>query len=251
MNVPAVAAFFSSCREALAGHQKQVRSAVATFFASVGPVLAAHQAAQLARDRTEASAFNVFQWIKPDENRLSDIFAHLLDAEGEHGQGALFLEELLLIAGVSGVEGLDQAQAWLEEGTWLIDNPLRRIDITVDFPPQLQFGIGIENKPWASDQIDQVADYVKHMERRYPKGFLFFYWSGDGRPPPSLTHEQRENLERQNRLRVWSYQREVREWLEKSRRGCQAAKVSWFLTDLLGYLGKNFVDKSSRFEEEE
>jgi hypothetical protein len=246
MNASAAAAFFSSCRGALAGRYQHVRSTATTFFARVGTILATHRDTQRARDRIEASAFNVFEWIRPDENRLSDIFADLLDPqEGGHGQGALFLEELLRVGGVPLVEGLDHASAWREDETWLIDNPLRRIDITVEFP-RLQFGIGIENKPWAPDQADQVADYVRHMRLRYGRRFLFFYWSGDGRPPSSLKREERERLERQNQLRVWSYRRELLAWLEASRRACQAPKVRWFLDDLLGYIARTFVDRSSR-----
>jgi hypothetical protein len=249
VNADAVTAFFSSCRWALAGHHQHLRSRVTEFTADLGPRLAARREEQQKRDRVEASAFTVFEWIKPDENRLSDIFAELLDAEGTHGQGPLFLGELLRIAGVPWVEGLDQAQAWREEETWLIDNPLRRIDISVEFP-RLRFGIGIENKPWASDQPDQVADYVKHLRLRYGERFLFLYWSGQGRVPASLKREERESLERQNQLRVWSYPREVRRWLETSRQACRAARVCWFLDDLLGYLSANFVDRPGHAEEE-
>jgi hypothetical protein len=248
MNAKAVADFFSSCCRAVAGHQQNLRPAVGRFFADGAPALAEHRRRQRERDRTEASAFTVFDWIKPDENRLSDIFAELLDAGGTHGQGALFLGELLRVAGLPLIDGLDQAEAWREDETWLIDNPLRRIDITVELP-HLQSGIGIENKPWANDQTDQVADYIRHLALRYRGRFLFLYWSGQGGAPASLPREQREALERQNRLRVWGYQRELRQWLEASRRACQAEKVRCFLDDLLRYLANTFVARPGRAEE--
>jgi hypothetical protein len=248
MNPASVAAFFSSCRLALAGHDKDLRSAVTQFFGQAGASLASHRAAQRARDRVEASQFNLFEWIKLDENCLSDIFADLLDPQvGIHGQGTIFLEHLLRIGGVPCLEGLEQAEAWREETTGLIVNPLRRIDILVRLP---QFGIGIENRPWAADEEDQVADYVEQMRRSYGKRFLFLYWSGDGRPPTSLPQQERERLERQNQLRVWGYHRELRDWLETSRRDCQSEKVGWFLDDLLSYLARTFVDVSVPSEEE-
>jgi hypothetical protein len=247
VNADAVASFFSSCHRAITGGRESLRCRVTGFFAQVGPSLAKRRQDQRAKDRVEASVFTVFEWIKPDENRLSDIFADLLDAEGIHGQGELFLAELLRVAGVPLVEGLDQAQAWREDETWLIDNPLRRIDISVDLP---RFGIGIENKPWASDQADQVADYVKHMRLRHGERFLFLYWSGQGSVPSSLGREERETLERRSQLRVWSYNGELREWLEACRRVCQAPKVCWFLSDLLAYLAHTFVGKSGRAEDE-
>jgi hypothetical protein len=248
MNPYPVAVFFSSCRRAIAAHHKSLRFDVARVFKETGTRLAAHRSAQRAQDQVEASAFNVFQWLKPDENFLSDIFAELLDTEGAHGQGPLFLAELLQISGVPLIEGLEQARARREEGTLLIDNPLRRIDISVLFP-RLQFGIGIENKPWASDEVDQVADYVRQMRQRYGERFLFLYWSGHGEMPTSLQPEEREFLERQNRLRVWSYQREVREWLQASRQACRAWKVNWFLDDLLDYLARTFVGAPRPSEE--
>jgi hypothetical protein len=246
MNAATVAALLSTCRFALAGHHQALRLAAARFFVALGGRLAEERARQRARDLVEASAFTVFEWLRPDENRLSDIFAELLDAEGSHGQGSLFLNELLRVAGVPAITGLDEAKAWREEETWLIDNPLRRMDIAVELPG---FGIGIENKPWASDETDQVADYVEYLRRRYGSRFLFLYWSGRGAAPASLTPAERETLERQGRLRVWGYQRELRAWLEASRQACQAEKVRWFLDDLLGYLARTFTGVAALPEE--
>jgi hypothetical protein len=39
----------------------------------------------------------------------------------------------------------------------------RRIDFTVDMGPD---GVGVENKPWASDQEEQVLDYVRHLAKK-------------------------------------------------------------------------------------
>ena len=48
-------------------------------------------------DLNLASAFNVFDFITPDENILSDIIAEIIFPEGDHGQGAVFLKNLLNI----------------------------------------------------------------------------------------------------------------------------------------------------------
>lgn len=42
-----------------------------------------------------SNSFNVFDLISPDENKLSDIIANLLDLNGTHGQGALFAKEFV------------------------------------------------------------------------------------------------------------------------------------------------------------
>ncbi len=43
-------------------------------------------------DQKMATGFNVFDFIDPDENKLSDILAWLLDPKGSHGQNDLFLQ---------------------------------------------------------------------------------------------------------------------------------------------------------------
>jgi hypothetical protein len=45
-------------------------------------------------DRKQATGFNVFDFIDPDENKLSDVLAWLLDPKGSHGQGDVFLPQL-------------------------------------------------------------------------------------------------------------------------------------------------------------
>src|SRR5437762_477168 len=61
-------------------------------------LLAAVKPALVAADRewqqvavNEAPSFRVLSLLSPDENRLSDIIAELLDPHGSHGQGTAFL----------------------------------------------------------------------------------------------------------------------------------------------------------------
>jgi hypothetical protein len=56
------------------------------FFNAVGAELARAREAKRRADLDGAPDFNVFCYLKPDENLLSD----LLDPRGPHGQGALF-----------------------------------------------------------------------------------------------------------------------------------------------------------------
>lgn len=46
-------------------------------------------------DRLLATRFNVFEYIQPNENRLSDLIADLLDPKGKHGQGQVLLREFV------------------------------------------------------------------------------------------------------------------------------------------------------------
>ena len=65
------------------------------FFAAVSHCAERAEVQQRRRDKRLATGFNVFDLIEPDENKLSDILADLLDPKGSHGQGDLFLRLLL------------------------------------------------------------------------------------------------------------------------------------------------------------
>jgi PD-(D/E)XK nuclease superfamily len=58
-----------------------------------------------------------------------------------------------------------------EDATRYIIASQRRIDITIDFG---NAGIGIENKPWAGEQPDQLRDYAAHLAKKYRE---IFCWS--------------------------------------------------------------------------
>jgi hypothetical protein len=57
------------------------------FFAGAERCISVARKRQLFSGRKTASSFNVFTLIEPDENKLSDIIADLLDPQGRHGQG--------------------------------------------------------------------------------------------------------------------------------------------------------------------
>lgn len=67
------------------------QSEIQQFFADVGSLVKLAEEEQIQRDRTYATRFNVFGLIDPDENKFSDILKDLLDPNGTHGQGGVFL----------------------------------------------------------------------------------------------------------------------------------------------------------------
>src|SRR4051794_32824876 len=95
--------FFGAARSELEVMPKpsqiDLREAVG-FFDAAAKVIKEAEIQESERNRTEARRFNVFSLIKPDENRLSDILADLLDPDGPHGQGNLFLRLLLEQLGI-------------------------------------------------------------------------------------------------------------------------------------------------------
>jgi hypothetical protein len=125
----------------------------------------------------------VFDYIRPKENRLSDLIRDLLDANGAHGQGDIFLRDFIETVCATTPASWTFRSAIRENSTSLIESHRRRIDIVVDLQ---SFGIGIENKPWADDQEDQIRDYVAHLERRFAGKFVIVYLSSAGEGPTSI-----------------------------------------------------------------
>ena len=61
---------------------------ITAFFATMGALVAAAEKIDAELALRLGQGFNVFDAIRPDENRLSDILRDLLDPRGAHGQGA-------------------------------------------------------------------------------------------------------------------------------------------------------------------
>ncbi len=116
-------------------------------------------------DRHLASEFSVFEFIKPDENRLSDILKMLLDPRGAHGQQDLFLKLFLDRLGRTSEPNVRDTKVVREALTNKIGSFLRRIDILVTSD---RLAMAIENKVDSGEQQDQLRDYHDHIQRLPP-----------------------------------------------------------------------------------
>lgn len=107
-----------------------------------------------------APEFSLFDYIRTDEMGISTCIASLLDPKGKHGQGDVFLNEFIKsTASVSNwATTSEHCQIFTEKQA----NDQRRIDIFLKFDNGF---IGIENKPWANDQKDQLRDYANFLKR--------------------------------------------------------------------------------------
>lgn len=219
------------------------------FFAGLGPAVRIAQRAQAELDRRAATGFSLFDFFHEREEDLSRVFGGLLDPGGTHGQDdtflRLFLDEVreVLDGEVPGrfpSGNLSNSRVYLEHRT----NMERRIDIVVSVRGDTW--IGIENKPWAGEQPNQVSDYLKYLRTKAgpdsdPDAWLV-YLSGDGKRPESLPDDPKDRL----RCPTLPYRGAERgspsleNWVEKCRMECEAERVRWFLTDLLEYIRKRF-----------
>jgi PD-(D/E)XK nuclease superfamily len=120
------------------------------------PLLDAHRAGAEMYAAPRLSSFDLFG---PNEFALSRIVASLFDPLGSHGQGTLFLNELLADLNLPRVAIRDIVNVNRE----VLTDKGRRINIVIETPHVL---LGVENKPWAGQQRDQLIDYYKELQRR-------------------------------------------------------------------------------------
>jgi hypothetical protein len=238
MNQQSVEDFFRTGRELLSRHRAAFGERLHQFTSDLQDKVCSSQREKKERNLLHAEDFNVFDFIAPDENGLSDIIAWLLDPAGTHGQCEAFLRQFFKVIDLAGPGSPAEAKVYREETTTFLLNPLRRIDILIDFG---QFGVGIENKPWAAEQPDQVRDYLTQLTRKYRDNWVLVYLSGDGSPPQSVTAARLCQLEARGQFRLMSFSTDLCTWLQGCREECRAGRVRAFLTDFLGFVGRRFT----------
>lgn len=222
------------------------------FFASVGHREELAEKRQRRFDKRRASGFNVFDLIDPDETKLSEVLASLLDPEGSHGQSDLFLRLLFKQLGLGSVAKLTAAATvQCEAPTHGIEKYRRRMDVFVEAGLLL----AIENKVDSLDQKDQVKHYLEHLQHCTGEGSgeksVLIYLTPNGRRPDSLDRVQCDEAESSGSLQCWSYQVELRAWLEVCRQQCAAKKIQDFLCDFITYIESHLKREPVTSDEEE
>jgi hypothetical protein len=213
-----------------------------TFFGAARIVLEATNAAERALRLRAGIGFNVFDWIQPIENNLSDIIRDLLDPEGSHGQGGAFLTLatkglIPFPADVLPVE-FHRCTVVREARTYTG----RRIDLLLHFG---QTAIGIENKPFAGESKDQLTDYARYLHERFSGKYYMVFLHGTGVKSESLEPTLKATLTTQGRFQEVPYfSRSVPclySWLVQCASACQAEKVRSFIADFAEYVARVFA----------
>lgn len=206
-------------------------------FAAVKPALAAADREWQQSAVNEAPSFRALSLLGPDENCLSDIIAELLDPHGSHGQGATFLKLFTSRCGAIGSHSLNHVSIHRESCTVFIGNQRRRIDLLVDGG---KWGIGIENKPWAGEQENQLQDYADHLKRGFDDSLLIRL-TGRDVDATSMDVAQQEQLSAQGKFASWRYGTELLAWVDECRQHCQAPRVTTFLDECSRYITAEFM----------
>ena len=70
------------------------------------------------------------------------------------------------------------------------------------------------------------------------------YLTPDRRSPESLDDSALKQHQKSGRLHCWSYQNDLRAWLEDCRRDCEAQKIRDFLSDFIPYIESHLKRES-------
>lgn len=98
--------------------------------------------------------------------------------------------------------------------------------------------IGIENKPWAGEQSEQIQHYLESLQQRDAEACVL-YLSGSG--DDSLTIKDHDHY-----LTIpYGHTKgpSVAHWVEECHKACDADKVRWFLKDLWEYIERMFYSE--------
>lgn len=232
-----LASYFGSVSDALRTSNRQFGRALENFFATVAVRLTLARDARREVNTYLAADFNVFSYIDPDETCLSNLIAELLSPTGQHGQGDVFLR---LFATQLGCEVWRQGEipkVLREEPVTYPPGSFGFLDIVIE---TTSFGIGIENKPFADEQPEQLRRYKSHLEHKYPHGFCLVYLSGRGTHPVTLSTEEQQSLGIAGRFRMLTYRVGLVQWLRECQKECKADKIRWLLRDFAAYVTATF-----------
>jgi hypothetical protein len=194
-----------------------------------------------------APQFNCFDFINSDENKLSEIIAHLLSPHATHAQESLFLELFFKQIGIEypvEIKYPDCNQQITVRCEAVIKNN-RRIDILVDFEKD-RFGLAIENKPWAGDQEKQLSDYNEHLDKVYKGKYCLIYLSGNDSNPSdgSIITTERYELQDNKRYKKINFL-DIVSWLKQCEKESKSDHVKHFLRDFIAYCEQTFLGETN------
>ena len=161
-----------------------------------------------AKKKASASDFNIFSitGIHYKEVPICSFLRELLDPQGSHMQGSLFLKtftQQVLKQNIFSDEEFTKAKIYKEEH---IDNK-RRVDILISIAGRL---FPIEVKIYAGDQDAQLIDYYNYTSTSDPKAVIY-YLTLDKHEPSETS---KANLKKGIQYECISFDNDVLSWLK-------------------------------------
>ncbi|MBP3945928.1 PD-(D/E)XK nuclease family protein [Psychrobacter sp. K31L] len=226
-------------------------STVQSLISDVSQKINALETAQALYSRQLSPDFSAFDYISTDELGLSRILAALLDPNGSHAQQEsflrLFIEHCLPIIYKNDnwqvfLNNLEKTEVFLEEITGK-SNTQRRMDIYLRCQVgNNSYGICIENKPYAADQLDQMKDYATELKNRKHKLWHLVYLNEDNDVPSEYSVDTK-TLEDWKTSNQYSHLRfsDLIGWLKACQVECQNHSVSEFIAQPTKFIQKQFM----------
>lgn len=214
---------------------------VKEYFLKLEDAVPAINAAREELERHTAHNFRgISEYIAPNENMISKIWADLLNPQGIHGQGILFLKKFIhtFVSHPQKYKNLKNTVVRLEAPV-KTDDGVRRIDILIENDDWV---IGIENKPWALEQHEQLEDYYDFLDKKKKADWHLLYIAGRNL---NYTSIESETVDKNTFAAVPFVGKDknkpdVLKWLESCQAESRADRVKWFLQDLIEYSQDTF-----------
>src|SRR5690606_21333561 len=170
----------------------------------------------------------------------------LLDTEGAHAQGSLFLRSF--------VERLGKCAEWIDAQKLVSvtlekrANGLRRLDIHLAFKNGV---VGIENKPWAGDQPSQLKDYARFLESSAAGGnWLLIYVCNEDPSDGSIEPDRLVGLSGNGHYYRLDFD-QLADWLDHCACFTRAPKVRLFVEELSGFIRRELNGELEMIEADE
>ena len=165
---------------------------------------------QRAMGKHDYNIFTLFYGFSDEVNLHSNFIASLLDPNGDHYKGDLFLKLFLETCGIDDLS-IDTSRA-------TVFKEFKHIDIYISDGKK---HIILENKVYAKDQPTQIARYIKAIknEGAEDEDICVLYLHPDGKLPDNQSFgDYHAKLLGENpsiKFKVISYGKEILEWIDK------------------------------------
>ena len=171
---------------------------------------------QRAMGKHDYNIFTLFHGFSDEVNLHSNFIASLLDPNGDHYKGDLFLKLFLETCGIDDFS--------IDTSTATVFKEFKHIDIYISDGKK---HIILENKVYAKDQPTQIARYIetikdegaKESDRVKDEDICVLYLHPDGKLPDNQSFgDYHAKLLGENpsiKFKVISYGKEILEWIDK------------------------------------
>lgn len=190
--------------------------------------------------KTLSPDFNALDFWHVNENKVSEIFAFLINPHAPHGQGDSFLQLFIKKFELDfSYTSEDKIVVRCEHST--DDN--RRIDVLISKNGNDTI-IGIENKIYTTttDQNNQVHDYLKYLDSRTKNYCLLYLAPSEKRiGEHSISVEAFETYTGNNKLKMISYEFDIIELIHSFALHCESERVRFFILEFEKKLKQMFM----------